>query len=256
MDGSSLSGRRIVVTGGAQGIGYEIALAAATSGADVALLDLRKDRLEAASASLAQAAPSVSVGHAVCDVSDREQVVAARRSLESGWGAADGLVNNAGIVIHAPAVEVTPADWQRVLDVNLSGVFYCSQVFGAPMLDAGVGAIVNISSMSGMIVNRPQLQIAYNVSKAGVIMLTKSLAAEWAPKGIRVNSVAPGYVRTEMTAADLETDQARQLWIGGTPLGRAGEPREIASAVVFLLADAASFVTGATLVVDGGYTVW
>jgi NAD(P)-dependent dehydrogenase (short-subunit alcohol dehydrogenase family) len=124
------------------------------------------------------------------------------------------------------------------------------------MLAAGRGSIVNIASMSGLIVNRPQPQVAYNVSKAGVIMLTKSLAAEWAPLGVRVNAVAPGYVRTAMTAARLDTDEAKELWIGGTPIGRPGEPAEIAAAVLFLLGDAASFVAGETLVVDGGYTVW
>ncbi len=124
------------------------------------------------------------------------------------------------------------------------------------MLAARRGTIVSIASMSGLIVNRPQPQIAYNVSKAGVIMLTKSLAAEWAPEGVRVNAVAPGYVRTAMTAARLETEEARQLWIGATPMGRAGEPSEIADAVVFLLGDSATYITGETLTVDGGYTLW
>jgi len=250
-----LNGRRIVVTGGAQGIGYAIAQAAARSGADVALLDLDEDRSLAAANELAKQF-SVSVGYAECDVSDHSKVVAARHRLAASWGEADGLVNNAGIVQNVPAIEVTPSDWRTVIDVNLSGVFFCSQVFGAAMLAAGTGSIVNIASMSGLIVNRPQPQTSYNVSKAGVIMLTKSLAAEWAPAGVRVNAVAPGYIRTAMTASRLETEDALRDWIGATPLGRPGEPAEVADAVLFLLGDTASFVTGSTLVIDGGYTVW
>jgi NAD(P)-dependent dehydrogenase (short-subunit alcohol dehydrogenase family) len=124
------------------------------------------------------------------------------------------------------------------------------------MLKQARGNIVNIASMSGIIVNRPQPQVAYNVSKAAVIMLTKSLAAEWADAGIRVNAVAPGYIRTAMTAANLETEVGRTHWIGGTPMGRPGDPEEVADAVRYLLADASSYVTGSTLVIDGGYTVW
>jgi NAD(P)-dependent dehydrogenase (short-subunit alcohol dehydrogenase family) len=250
-----LRARRIVVTGGAQGIGYEIALAAVRNGADVAILDLGEDRTRAAAEALGGEAADP-VGYAVCDVSDHAQVVAARDRLASSWGEPDGLVNNAGIVQNVPAIDVLPADWRAVMDVNLSGVFYCSQVFGASMLAARRGSIVNIASMSGLIVNRPQPQTSYNVSKAGVIMLTKCLAAEWAPEGVRVNAVAPGYVRTAMTAARLEGEDARHHWIGATPLGRPGEPAEIADAVLFLLGDTASFITGSTLVIDGGYTIW
>ncbi len=251
-----MQGRKVVVTGGAQGIGYATALAIAQQGGAVALLDLDDARLAKAQQSLIAAVPSAIVDVARCDVSQYDQVLAARDHLAGRWGAADGLVNNAGIVDRASAMDLTPALWQSVIDVNLSAVFYCSQIFGVSMLEAGSGGIVNIASMSGLIVNRPQPHVAYNVSKAGVIMLTKSLAAEWAPNGVRVNAVAPGYIRTPLSAENMKTEMAKQYWTGGTPMARPGEPSEVADAIVFLLAETASFITGSTIVIDGGYTVW
>jgi NAD(P)-dependent dehydrogenase (short-subunit alcohol dehydrogenase family) len=249
-------GSRFVVTGGARGIGYAIARAAIGAGAAVALLDLADAGVEVAAVKLQSEVEGAEVVTHLCDVSSYEQVQAAREALEESWGLADVLVNNAGIAHHVPAEEMSVADWDRMLAVNLSGTFFCSQVFGRPMIAAGSGAVVNIASMSGLIVNRPQPQAAYNVSKAGVIMLTKSLAAEWAPYGVRVNAVAPGYTRTEMVERLVQTDMASNYWIGGTPLARMGTPDEIANAVLFLASDAASFVTGETLLADGGYTLW
>ena len=223
-----LDGRKVVVTGGARGIAAQ--LRDSTGGAEVVVQ--------------------------VWDVSSYESVSAARQALESAWGRADVLVNNAGIFSNAPAHELAVEEWDRVLQVNLSGAFYCSQVFGASMIEARSGNIVCIASMSGLVVNRPQPQVGYNVSKAGIIMLTKSLAAEWATYGIRVNAVAPGYIRSAITENFLGTANVREYWLGGTPLGRLGSPEEVASVVVFLASDAASFVTGETVVADGGYTVW
>jgi NAD(P)-dependent dehydrogenase (short-subunit alcohol dehydrogenase family) len=255
-DNSRLDGRKVVVTGGARGIGYAIARKAAMSGASVALVDLAQETLEQAAAQLRQDVEGADVLVQTCDVSSYNDVRAARQALEAGWGRADVLVNNAGIFSNAPAHELAAEEWDRVLRVNLSGAFYCSQVFGAPMIEAGSGSIVCVASMSGVIVNRPQPQVGYNVSKAGMIMLTKSLAAEWAPFGIRVNAVAPGYIRSAITESFLETGNVRDYWLGGTPLGRLGSPEEIANVVVFLASDAASFVTGETVVADGGYTLW
>ena len=170
-NGFRLEGRKLVVTGGARGIGYAIARLAAHAGAAVALLDLEQASVEEAAAKLRGEVSGAEVLTELCDVSSYEQVSAAAQALQARWGRTDLLVNNAGIAHHAPAETMSVAEWDRMLSVNLSGVFYCSQIFGLPMIAAGSGAIVNIASMSGLIVNRPQPQVAYNVAKAGVIML-------------------------------------------------------------------------------------
>jgi NAD(P)-dependent dehydrogenase (short-subunit alcohol dehydrogenase family) len=251
-----LEGRKFAVTGGARGIGYAIARAAAKAGAAVALLNRGHLGLEEAADRLRSEVEGAEVLTEICDVSSYEQVQAAKKALEERWGFTDTLINNAGIADHAPAETMTVAQWDQVLAVNLSGVFFCSQVFGVPMIAAGSGVIVNIASMSGIIVNRPQHHVAYSVSKAGVIMLTKSFGAEWAPYGVRVNAIAPGYIHTATAEESVDTEISRDYWVGGTPLGRMGSPDEIANAVLFLASDAASFVTGETLVADGGYTLW
>lgn len=253
---NGFKGRKVLVTGGARGIGYAIARAAAWAGAAVALIDLEQASLDEAAAKLHGEVPGAEVLTEICDVSSYGQVLSAEKALEARWGRTDTLVNNAGIAYHEPAETMSVSEWDRMIAINLSGVFYCSQAFGVPMIAAGSGTIVNIASMSGLIVNRPQPQVAYNVAKAGVIMLTKSLAAEWAPHGVRVNAVAPGYTRTDLIEHLVDTDMCRDYWIGGTPLGRMGSTDEIANSVLFLASDAASFVTGETLVVDGGYTLW
>jgi len=156
--------------------------------------------------------------------------------------------------VHAPALEVTDEDWSEVVTTNLTGVWNCCQAFGRHMADNGGGTIVNIGSMSGMIVNRPQWQPAYNASKAAVHHLTRSLAAEWAPLGIRVNALAPGYVKTEM--APVDRPEFRQHWIDDVPMRRYATPEEIAPSVVYLASPASAFMTGSVLVIDGGYTAF
>ena len=154
-----------------------------------------------------------------------------------------------------PAETVTDEHWLNVIDVNLNGTFWCCRAFGNHMLKAKSGAIVNIGSMSGFIVNKPQEQAYYNASKAGVHHLTKSLAAEWGARGVRVNAVAPTYIETEMTKTAVDPSWT-EVWVRDTPMGRLGQPHEIASVVHFLACDASSLITGATVKADAGFTCW
>jgi NAD(P)-dependent dehydrogenase (short-subunit alcohol dehydrogenase family) len=188
------------------------------------------------------------------DVTDAATVQAAVEEIVDRLGQIDVLVNNAGTCIHRPALDVTPAEWQIVMDVNVNGVWNCAQAFGRQMVAQRSGVIVNIGSISAQIVNRPQWQAGYNASKAAVHQLTKSLAAEWAPHGVRVNALAPGYVKTEM--APVDEPQFRRQWIEDAPMQRYAMPAELGPSVVFLASDASSFMTGSVLVVDGGYTVF
>jgi NAD(P)-dependent dehydrogenase (short-subunit alcohol dehydrogenase family) len=168
-------------------------------------------------------------------------------------GRIDVLVNNAGVCFHRPALDVPDEEFATVFDVNVTGLWRMTKAVAPHMIAAGSGSIVNVGSISAMIVNRPQWQPAYNASKAAVHQLTKSLAAEWAPYHIRVNAIAPGYVKTEM--APVDEPRFRQRWIEDAPMQRYATPEEIAPSVVYLASDAASFTTGAVLVTDGGYTL-
>jgi NAD(P)-dependent dehydrogenase (short-subunit alcohol dehydrogenase family) len=206
--------------------------------------------LEEAGARVIVAARQPGPGGIVMDVTDPASV----RAMADEVGPIDVLVNNAGICFHRPALEVPDDEWRTVFDVNVDGVWNCSRVVGAQMIERGGGVIVNIGSISAMIVNRPQWQPAYNASKAAVHQLTKSLAAEWAPHGVRVNALAPGYVKTEM--APVDDPQFKPLWVDDPPMGRYALPEEMGPSVVYLASDASSFMTGSVLVVDGGYTLW
>jgi NAD(P)-dependent dehydrogenase (short-subunit alcohol dehydrogenase family) len=250
-----LGGRLALVTGGGRGIGLACAQALAEAGARVIVADRDETAAEAACATLTASCRDADL--VIMDVTDSARVSEVADQLVARHGKVDILVNNAGIArSETPAEKVTDEHWLNVLDVNLNGTFWCCRAFGKHMLAAGSGAIVNIGSMSGFIVNKPQQQAYYNASKAAVHHLTKSLAAEWGTRGVRVNAVAPTYVATPLNAFVKNNPKMYDAWIGGTPMGRMGEVDEIASVVLFLASDAASLMTGSVVVVDGGYTCW
>jgi NAD(P)-dependent dehydrogenase (short-subunit alcohol dehydrogenase family) len=252
IDTFRLSGKCALVTGGGRGIGKSCALALADAGANVAVLDLDYSAAaETAEAIKKLGRQSMAIS---CDVTNSHDVDTAIDQVADKWGRLDIAFNNAGICRNAPAESMSDEQWGKVIETNLSSVFYCARAAGRAMLRGGNGGrIINTASMSGTIVNRPQPQCAYNAAKAGVIQLTRSLATEWAMQQITVNAISPGYTATEMT---LSAKQWHAEWMRDSPMARMADPTEICGAVVFLASPAASFITGHDLVIDGGFSCW
>lgn len=255
MEKLRLDGRVAVVTGGAQNIGLACVTALAEAGARVVIADL--DETLAAQSAEDLRKQDLNVDSIRMDVTSTESVQSAIKTLHEKEGHLDILVACAGICIsEVKAEDMTDGQWLKQVDINLNGMFRCCQAVGRIMIEQKKGAIVAIGSMSGQIVNRPQQQAAYNASKAGVHQYIRSLAAEWAPHGIRANAVAPTYIETTLTRFGMEKPELYDAWIAGTPMGRVGQPDEVASVVQFLASDAASLMTGAIVNVDAGFTVW
>jgi NAD(P)-dependent dehydrogenase (short-subunit alcohol dehydrogenase family) len=249
----SLAGRSAVVTGAASGIGRAIALGLADAGADVGCLDRSRDGLADTVAAITHRGRRA---HAVAaDVTDENQVDAALSELEDTLGPVTIAVNCAGVASAAPAEELSLTEWNRVIGINLTGVFLSCRLQARRMLVHGRGSIINIASMSGVIVNRGLTQAHYNASKAGVIHLSKSLAMEWVGRGIRVNSISPGYTATPMNTRPEVAEQVKQFE-SETPMARMATVTEMVGPAIFLASDAASFCTGVDLLVDGGFVCW
>lgn len=248
-----LDGKKIFVTGGARGIGKSVATAFAQAGADLAIVDIDIEEARKTAKELEEENGIKAIAIQT-DVSNPEQVDAMVKGVVDTFGKLDAAFCNAGICMNVPAEEMTFEQWNKVININLTGVFLTAQAAGKIMLKQGYGSIINTASMSAHIVNVPQPQCSYNASKAGVIQLTKSLAIEWAKKGVRVNSISPGYIGTELTLNSPNLRPLIEQWNEMAPMGRMGRPEELQSICVYLAGDTSSFTTGSDFVIDGAFT--
>lgn len=250
-----LDGKKGFVTGGARGIGKATATALAEAGGDVAIVDLDIQEAEKTAKWLAEETGRDIIA-IKADVTVPADVDAMIETILSHYGSIDFAHCNAGISFNIAAEEMTFEQWKRVMDINLDGVFLTAQAAGKVMLKQGHGSIINTASMSAHIVNVPQPQCAYNASKAGVIMLTKSMAVEWATRGVRVNSISPGYIATELISNNKALIPMIEHWNAIGPMHRLGKPEELQSIVVYLAGDTSSFTTGSDFIVDGAFTAF
>jgi NAD(P)-dependent dehydrogenase (short-subunit alcohol dehydrogenase family) len=252
-----LTGRVALVTGAGQGIGRAFAHALGEAGAAVAVIDVSSQHAEAVCNELK--AKNIDAIAIATDVTQPAQVQAMVDAVVAKWGRLDIGVNNAGMGEWVDAEQITTKQWDAMMNLNLRAVFFCAQAEAKVMLAQGYGKIINTASMSGHIVNTPQNQSHYNISKAGVLHLTRSLAAEWAPRGVRVNSISPSYTQTALVEKLLATPIGQQMspqWMAMTPMHRFCQVTDLQGAVVFLASEASDYMTGADLVIDGGYCAW
>lgn len=251
---TDLSGRTAVITGGGRGIGLTVAKALAADGAQIALLDLL-DTVEDTAQQIADEHGVAAFGQRL-DVTDQDAVFAAFATIRERLGVPQVLLTAAGIEVNKDSIDMTAAEWRKVIDVNLTGTFFAAQAFGAGLLEAELpGSAVFIASMSGSIVNVPQWAASYNASKAAVAHLGRSLAVEWASRSIRVNSISPGYVLTDLTQQIIDRDPSLQDdWVARIPQGRMARPSDLTGLVSFLASDASAYLTAQDIVIDGGYT--
>lgn len=248
-----LTGKVSIITGGLQGLGLAMAKALAECGSNIVIADMNDQNSDQLIGSFREQY-GIEALYVKVNVTNEEQVVNMVSQVTQHFGKIDVLVNNAGIAYVENAEEMSYDAFKRVIDVNLNGAFLVAREVGKQMIKQQGGSIINISSMSGMIVNTPQNQCSYNASKAGVIMLTKSLAVEWAKHNIRVNTIAPGYMNTVMNHNYVDSRPATlEKWLELTPMHRLGEPEELGGAAVFLASNASTFITGAVINADGGY---
>jgi len=252
-----LDGRVALVTGAGSGIGRAYAHALGQAGAAVAIVDLKD--VSAVTVTHELTSRGIDAMAITADVRKPDQVQSMIKQILARWGKITIGVNNAGIALWQDSETHSFEAWKKIIDVNLNGVFLCAQAEAQVMLEPGYGKIINTASMSGHIVNTPQNQTAYNTSKAAVLHLTRSLAAEWAKRGVRVNSISPGYTRTKLVADLLETEEGQRVlptWMGMTPMGKMAEVTDLQGAIVYLASEVSDFMTGHDMVIDGGYCVW
>lgn len=257
LDRFSLKGKTALVTGGGQGIGRSYAFALGEAGAKVAIVDINGETAEATAQEL-QAAGIESMA-CVCDVTNPDQVMAMVKSIVKEWGTLTIGVNNAGMGIWSDAVTMPFEMWRKTMSLNMDGIFLCAREEAKYMIREGYGKIINTASMSAHISNTPQNQVAYNASKAGVLHMTRSLAAEWAPYGIRVNSISPGYTRTELVEKLLATPEGKKMesdWLQMIPQKKMATVEDLQGACLYLACRASDYTTGSDILVDGGYCCW